>query len=169
MRPAAQPQVVRLHQDGEQTLTLDATHPGTRLALIGLTLISGIYVVYWAAFAMRFVSGQSVLAAVQGWLVVGMFTWWVKEDSRETHYWPAFHYAWLLMFLWPVAIPHYLVHTRGWRGLRIFPMFVGASLVQQWGYGLGLLTGVVLRKYDPHDALRAWLALWGVRACERTG
>lgn len=49
---------------------------------------------------------------------------WVYEDHRQSRYWPCFEYDVFLFFAWPLVLPHYLVRTRGIRGLMIYTGFL---------------------------------------------
>jgi hypothetical protein len=44
---------------------------------------------------------------------------WVADDARRTRYWPAYHYGLFLLMLWPLAIPHHVLRTRGRSGLGL--------------------------------------------------
>ena len=50
----------------------------------------------------------------------------VACDARQTRYWPAYHYGLFLWSFWYIALPHYVLRTRGWRGL---PMACGFLLL----------------------------------------
>jgi len=56
------------------------------------------------------------------------WVWWVQADSRQTGYWPAFHYAWWLYLAGPILVPHYVLKTRGRAGLRLALGLVVAML-----------------------------------------
>ena len=43
---------------------------------------------------------------------------WIREDAKESGFWPAYHYGMFLWVFWPVLAPHYFLRTRGRRGLR---------------------------------------------------
>ena len=58
---------------------------------------------------------------------------WVRVDSRNTHYWPCFHYDLYLMAVWPVVLLQYLVHTRGARGLAAFVGLASLLLIPACG------------------------------------
>lgn len=55
------------------------------------------------------------LAAGYGPIYFAML--WVSDDARRTKYWPAYHYGVFLVLFWFLAIPHYVLRTRGRRGL----------------------------------------------------
>ena len=61
-------------------------------------------------------SGSQIgdLAAAYGPLYFAML--WVADDAKRTRYWPAYHYGLFLILFWLLALPHYLIHTRGRRG-----------------------------------------------------
>jgi hypothetical protein len=49
---------------------------------------------------------------------------WVVWDARSRHCTPCYDFGFLVYLGWIVAIPGYLVWTRGWRGLLILGGFV---------------------------------------------
>lgn len=42
---------------------------------------------------------------------------WMRSDSRETGYWPAYHYGFWAWVAWPVVVPHYFLKSRGRDGI----------------------------------------------------
>ena len=74
-----------------------------------------------------------------------LVVWWIERDARQSLYWPAHHYALWLFSVWPIAVPHYVVRTRGRRGwpLALTLLTAIASPYLGWaiGVGLGLLIG----------------------------
>ena len=56
--------------------------------------------------------------------LIFMFAWWAFEDAREQHYHRPYEFGAFIFFAWPVVLPAYLVATRGWRGLSLFPIFL---------------------------------------------
>lgn len=50
--------------------------------------------------------------------------WWIERDRKSRAVAAPFEYQAFVFFLWPIAAPHYLFKTRGWRGL-----FLGIGLV----------------------------------------
>ena len=53
-----------------------------------------------------------------------MFACWILEDAKEQKYHRPYEFGAFIFFAWPILIPIYLVETRGWKGLIIFPVFV---------------------------------------------
>ena len=59
-----------------------------------------------------------------------LVAYWVRVDSCRTKYRPSFEYDAFMLFAWPIALPQYLVHTRGLRqGLLVLAGFVAVWLV----------------------------------------
>lgn len=59
-----------------------------------------------------------------------LVVYWVRVDSRRTKYRPSFEYEAFMFFAWPIALPQYLVHTRGLRrGLLVLAAFVAVWFV----------------------------------------
>lgn len=57
------------------------------------------------------------------WLLFG----WLYTDHRSSRYWPCYDYDWFMLMMWPVLLPHYLVKTRGKRGLLPFLAIIALS------------------------------------------
>jgi len=41
-----------------------------------------------------------------------LVVYWLRADSKRAGYWPCFEYDGFVFWAWPLALPHYLVHTR---------------------------------------------------------
>ncbi len=93
-----------------------------------------------ATWAIGFVVGISVLhftvmgyagydpsieaETLMAWSLTFMFAWWALEDAKRQKYHRPYEFGAFIFFAWPVVLPAYLVATRGWRGILIFPVFV---------------------------------------------
>ena len=53
-----------------------------------------------------------------------LFAWWILEDAKKKKYHRPYEFGAFIFFAWPIIIPVYLVETRGWKGLFIFPAFI---------------------------------------------
>lgn len=58
-------------------------------------------------------SGNGIADFVAGFGPAYYATLWVSSDARVTRYWPAYHYGLLLLLFWFLAVPHYVLRTRG--------------------------------------------------------
>ena len=67
--------------------------------------------------------------------MAGCAAWWAVSDARDRGK-PILHILQLLVFLsWPIAVPIYLIKTRGFRGLGLSVAHaVGLILVQCIGF-----------------------------------
>ena len=63
-----------------------------------------------------------------------MFAWWVIDDAKEQKYNRPYEFGAFIFFAWPIIIPVYLVETRGWKGLLLFPAFIGLYYLP-WSVG----------------------------------
>ncbi len=52
-------------------------------------------------------------------------TLWIRRDSRESGYWPADHYGFWVLSIWPLLVPHYFYKTRGRHALSLVLLFYG--------------------------------------------
>ena len=68
-----------------------------------------------------------------------LVAWWAEHDSRRRRYWPAFHYGLLLIVFAPFLAPHYVLHTRGRKGLGLALALLVAMLAPFLGWWLGSL------------------------------
>ena len=103
-------------------------------------LLAAMVFAYYAGASLGFVEPQSwgpALCANFG--VPLLIVWWIELDAARTRYWPAYHYALFLLMLSPVAVPHYVLHTRGWRGVGLAALFFSALCAPILGWGFGRL------------------------------
>lgn len=73
--------------------------------------------------------------------------WWVEDDARQTRYWPAYHYAVWIFSAWPIAIPHYVLRTRGWNGWPLSLLLLAALMSSSLGWALGVGLGLLIGTY----------------------
>jgi hypothetical protein len=108
-----------------------SSRPAQSLLLSALYIASmtGLWVVYsvlCTASSVAPLDGVNVLWSLgMGILVV----WWVRTDTHPSKYSPCFDYGTFMMAWWPVLLPHYLVRTRGFKGLLIYAGLVGFLLI----------------------------------------
>ncbi len=86
--------------------------------LLLLILVSASSV-YWFSVSGGIITGSELTSVVMGWSPAYYGMLWVARDSRRTGYWPAFHYGLWLWIFWYVAVPHYVLKTRGREGLGL--------------------------------------------------
>ena len=95
------------------------------LSALYIASMTGLWVVYsvlCAAASLAPLDGVNALWSLgMGTLVV----WWVRTDTHPSRYLPCFDYGTFMMAWWPVLLPHYLVRTRGFKGLLIYAGLVG--------------------------------------------
>ena len=99
------------------------------LSALYVASITGLWVVYsvlCAAASLAPLDGVNVLWSLGiGILVV----WWVRTDGHPSRYWPCFDYGTFMLAWWPVLLPHYLVRTRGFKGLLIYAGMVAVLIL----------------------------------------
>ena len=66
---------------------------------------------------------------------------WIQTDARLRRQTPCFDFGWLVWLTAWIAIPWYVVRTRGWRGLFVLLMFL------------------VLYSLPPYLAMQVWIVL----------
>jgi hypothetical protein len=113
-------------------------------ALLGpfgrIFLLAALLFVYSAGAALSFIEPQSWAATLcASYGVPLLVVWWAEHDSGRTRFWPAFHYALFLLTLWPIAVPHYVLRTRGWRGLGLAVVLLSAICAPLFGWVAGYL------------------------------
>ena len=86
-------------------------------------------------------AGDTVLCTAEGlepsqsveilwtWSLSLLVVWWVRNDYYRSRYWPCFEYETFMFAGWLLLFPHYLVRTRGARGLLIFLGFMAVLLL----------------------------------------
>ena len=109
-------------------------------------VLSGLFFLYSFGYGIRFIEGSDLVWLCYRFVLPLYVVWWVKQDSYDTHYWPAFHYSLWLYCIWPISVPHYVLRTRGLRGIVLATILLAAlySPLLGWslGVGVGYLTGV---------------------------
>jgi hypothetical protein len=75
---------------------------------------------------------------LSNWSISLLVVWWVRDDSRESKYWPCFDYDMFLLSGWLFLLPHYLVRTRGAKGLLVFAGMMSLFLIASLAVGLAL-------------------------------
>lgn len=86
---------------------------------------------YWAGLDTFSLTGQV-------WSVgfVLLIALWVTADSRgRVQVYRPHDFGWLVLLFWPIYLPYYLVHTRGWRGIILL---AGLLVLWQLGYLLAI-------------------------------
>ncbi|OGQ81148.1 MAG: hypothetical protein A3F90_04155 [Deltaproteobacteria bacterium RIFCSPLOWO2_12_FULL_60_19] len=126
--------------------------------LIRVIALGGIGAIYWVGYALSLFDYSDVVVMATGWGVPIYIAFWAQNDSQSSGYWPAFHYAWYLIGFWPIALPHYLIRTRGTRGIPILALFVLLLTSWFWGYWLGILVGWSLGWYSSEAIRGLWNA-----------
>jgi len=109
-------------------------------------VLAGLLFLYSFGYGIGFIEGSDLLWVSYRIGLPLYVAWWVKQDSQDTHYWPAYHYSLWLFSVWPIAVPHYVLKTRGIRGVMLATALLAAlfSQILGWasGVGVGLLSGV---------------------------
>jgi hypothetical protein len=73
--------------------------------------------IYAFSVAGGVIPGSELVSYCAGYAPPYFAMLWVAEDARRTRYWPAYHYGLFLFVFWFIALPHYLIHTRGRAGI----------------------------------------------------
>jgi hypothetical protein len=103
-------------------------------------LLAGLLFAHAGGAALGLVEPRSLGATIcASYGVPLLVVWWVERDSQRTRYWPAFHYGLFLLALWPVAVPHYVFRTRGWRGVGLAALLLAAICAPLLGWFVGYL------------------------------
>jgi hypothetical protein len=125
----------------------------SRGALVRVIILGSLGGLYWIGYALSIFEYSDLAISVPRFGVPFYVAFWAQADSRSSRYWPAFHYAWYLVGLWPITVPHYVLHTRGRRGLPLLFLLVLLLMHNVWGYWLGIFAGWSLGWYST-DAIR---------------
>ncbi len=103
-------------------------------------LLAALLVVYGAAAALGIAEAESFVVAICASFGVPLsVVWWIERDATQTHYRPAFHYGLYLLWFWPIAVPHYVLRTRGARGLPLAALLLMAISSPYIGWFVGYL------------------------------
>lgn len=96
--------------------------PGTQLMTgmfmqIVWGLVIGISVLHYALLGYAGDYPSHEAQALMSWAFALMLAHWCLADAKRRRYHRPYEFGAFLFFLWPLVLPAYLLHTRGWRGL----------------------------------------------------
>ena len=105
---------------------------GDRSSWLMLGMIVVLLFVYNVAFYLYYATGIEPPAAVEFMFTVAFVcgvVWWMKAEAYRRQLQLTYCPGLILGILWPIAVPYYLLKTRGARGLIPLAIFIGSFVV----------------------------------------
>jgi len=87
-------------------------------------LVVGISALHYSVMGYAGYDPSVEAETLMGWSLALMFAWWAYDDAKKKKYHRPYEFGAFIFFAWPVVLPAYLVVSRGWRGIMVFPIFV---------------------------------------------
>jgi hypothetical protein len=91
----------------------------------GLLIVSATIAVFNSAYVIAGVTPSKLAELIAFCTLPICFATWVQTDARIRRCTPFFDFGTFVLVIWSLAIPWYLIWTRGWRGLLLTLMFFG--------------------------------------------
>nr|WP_298137685.1 hypothetical protein [uncultured Pseudomonas sp.] len=66
---------------------------------------------------------------LMAWAFALMLALWCLDDAKQVNFHRPYEFGAFIFFTWPLVLPAYLIHTRGWRGIFIFMAFLILALL----------------------------------------
>ena len=82
-------------------------------------LVIGISILHYAVMGYAGDYPSREAENLMSWAFALMLAHWCLADAKRRGYHRPYEFGAFLFFLWPVVLPAYLLHTRGWRGLPL--------------------------------------------------
>lgn len=93
-------------------------------AKTGIALVTSISVIHYSIMGYAGYDPSIETETLLGISLIFMFAWWAFEDAAKFKFHRPYEFGAFVLFAWPIVLPAYLVATRGWRGIFIFPLFL---------------------------------------------
>jgi hypothetical protein len=90
-----------------------------------LLIVTAIVAVFESLYVIAYATPSTYAQLIADFTLPICFATWVQTDARIRRCTPFFDFGTFILVLWSLAIPWYLIWTRGWRGLLVTLMFVG--------------------------------------------
>jgi len=88
-------------------------------SLIRIVILSLVATAYRFAVTGGMISGSELVDAASSLGPAYFVALWVSEDARRSRSMLAFHYLLWVWVLWPIFVPHYVLASRGRRGIGL--------------------------------------------------
>ena len=94
-----------------------------------LLLLAAMFAVLWSLYAFAGQAPPESVWMLTDWCLSLFIVYWLIIDARSRHRVPCHDFGFLVYIFMPVAVPWYLVWTRGMRGLLTLGAFAGLFLL----------------------------------------
>ncbi len=85
--------------------------------------------VFNSVYVMAGVTPSTPAQLIASYTLPICFVTWVQADARDRCCTPCFDFGTFVLAIWFVAVPWYLIWTRGWRGFLVTFMFFGLLIL----------------------------------------
>jgi hypothetical protein len=89
-----------------------------------IALISGISILHYSIIGYAGFSPGVEFEALMNFSLILLLAWWVLEDAKKQNFHRPYELGAFIILAWPVVLPVYLVASRGWTGIKLFPLFI---------------------------------------------
>ena len=90
-----------------------------------LLIVTAIVAVFQSLYVIAGTAPALYAQLIADFTMPVCFMTWVQTDARIRRCTPFFDFGTFVFFTWSIAIPVYLIWTRGWRGVLVTFMFLG--------------------------------------------
>jgi hypothetical protein len=90
-----------------------------------LLIVTAIVAVFQSLYVIAGATPSMYAQLIASCTLPICFATWVQTDARIRRCTPFFDFGTFVLVIWTLAIPWYLIWTRGWRGLLVTLMFFG--------------------------------------------
>ena len=92
--------------------------------VVAIGLVVTLSVVHYSVMGYYGYDPGEESSAIMTWSLCLMYAWWVNDDAKKQKYHRPYELGAFVFFAWPIALPAYLVATRGWVGIAKFLIFI---------------------------------------------
>ncbi len=89
-----------------------------------LGIIVGLSVIHYSVMGYAGYDPSLEVQGLMNLVLPFMFAWWSLDDAKKRKFHRPYEFGAFIFFAWPIVLPVYLVASRGWKGILIFPVFV---------------------------------------------
>ena len=90
----------------------------------GIVIVVAISIAHYSIMGYFGYDPAPEFERLMAWSFALMVALWCLDDAKKLKFHRPYEFGAFLFFTWPIVLPVYLIHTRGWRGAFIFMAFI---------------------------------------------
>lgn len=94
-----------------------------------IAIIVAISTIHYSAMGYLGYDPAPEYENLMSWSFALMVALWCLDDAKKYNFHRPYEFGAFIFFLWPIVLPAYLIHTRGWRGALTFLAFLFIALL----------------------------------------